>query len=148
MTSRLTVFHDDRIFDHDTGEGIFDAEVSPFLDVPERHPENAQRLRNMVSILKRGPLKDRIDWRGAAPATMDPRWFVPPGGKLPEKIEFPTPTMPREVQQEQFVRDLEIDPKKYYPPDAYRTPVQKWPGVTLNPREMLKARGIDPDDLG
>jgi hypothetical protein len=83
---------------------------------------------------------------GAAPASMDPRWFVPPGGKLPEKIDFPTPRMPREVQQEQFVRDLEIDPKKYYPADAYREPVQKWPGVTLNPREMLKARGIEIDD--
>jgi ribonuclease BN (tRNA processing enzyme) len=79
---------------------------------------------------------------GAAPANMDPRWFVKPGEKLPEKIVFPTPTMPREVQHEQFVRDLEIDPKKYYPPDAYRKPVQKWPGITLNPREMLKARGI------
>ena len=54
--------------------------------------------------------------------------------------------MPREVQQEQFLRDLEIDPKKYYPPDAYRKPVQKWPGVVLNPREMLKARGIKVDD--
>jgi len=78
----------------------------------------------------------------AAPANMDPRWFVKPGEPLPEKIKFPTPTMPREVQQEQFVRDLEIDPKKYYPPDVYRKPVQKWPGITLNPREMLKARGI------
>ena len=83
---------------------------------------------------------------GAAPASMDPRSFVKPGEKLPEKIEIPTPRMPREVQQEQFVRDLEIDPKKYYPPDAYRKPTQKWPGITLNPREMLKARGIDIDD--
>jgi ribonuclease BN (tRNA processing enzyme) len=78
----------------------------------------------------------------AAPASMDPRWFVKPGEDLPEKIKFPTPRMPREVQQEQFLRDLEIDPKKYYPPDAYRKPTQKWPGITLNPREMLKARGI------
>ena len=83
---------------------------------------------------------------GAAPASMDPRWFVKPGEKLPEKIVFPTPRMPREVQQAQFVRDLEIDPKLYYPPDAYRKPVQKWPGIVLNPREMLKARGIDIDE--
>jgi hypothetical protein len=41
---------------------------------------------------------------------MDLRWFVKPDEKLPEKIKFPTPTMPREVQQEQFLRDLEIDP--------------------------------------
>jgi len=81
----------------------------------------------------------------AAPASMDPRWLVKPGEALPERIPLPTPTMPREVQQEQFLRDLEIDPKKYYPPDVYRKPVQKWPGVVLNPREMLKARGIDPD---
>ncbi len=83
---------------------------------------------------------------GAAVASMDPRWFVPSGQSLPETIDFPTPRMPREVQQEQFVRDLEIDPKKYYPADAYRKPVQQWPGVTLNPREMLKARGIEIDD--
>ena len=83
---------------------------------------------------------------GAAPASMDPRWFVPAGEELPDTIEFPTPKMPREVQQEQFLRDLEIDPKLYYPPDAYREQVTKWPGITLNPREMLKARGIEIDD--
>ena len=83
---------------------------------------------------------------GAAPASMDPRWFVPPGGELPDSIEFPTPTMPREVQQEQFLRDLEIDPRLYYPADVYREPVTQWPGVTLNPREMLRARGIEVDD--
>ena len=73
--------------------------------------------------------RDAVISDGAAPASMDPRWFVKPGEKLPEKIEFPTPRMPREVQQEQFLRDLEIDPKLYYPPDAYRKPLQKWPGV-------------------
>ena len=83
---------------------------------------------------------------GAAPASMDPRWMVEPGEKLPETIEFPTPRLPREEQQEQFVRDLEIDPKLYYPTGAFREPVQKWPGVTLNPREMLKAKGIEIDD--
>jgi ribonuclease Z len=84
--------------------------------------------------------------KNAAPASMDPRWFVPPGEKLPETIAFPTPTMPREVQQEQFVRDLEIDPNLYWPPDAKRGLTQKYPNITLNPREMLKARGIDPDE--
>jgi ribonuclease Z len=87
-----------------------------------------------------------INQGGASPASMDPRWFVKPGEKLPETIEFPTPRLPREMQQEQFLRDLEIDPKLYYPTGAYRKPVQKWPGITLNPREMLKARGIDVDD--
>ena len=69
---------------------------------------------------------------------MDPRWFVKPGEKLPETIEFPTPTMPREVQQAQFLRDLEIDPKQYYPADVFRQPVQKWPGVKLKPVENPK----------
>jgi ribonuclease Z len=83
---------------------------------------------------------------GAAPASMDPRWFLEPGQKLPEKIDFPTPRFPREEQQEQFLRDLEIDPKLYYPPDVYRKPVQKWPGISINPREMLEARGIKVDE--
>lgn len=61
-------------------------------------------------------------------------------------MTLPTPRLPREKQQEQFVRDLEIDPHKYYPPGEYRKPVQKWPGITLNPREMLAKRGIKVDD--
>ena len=37
----------------------------------------------------------------------------------------PQPRLPREEQQEQLTRDLEIDPKKYYPPDVYREPLTK-----------------------
>jgi ribonuclease BN (tRNA processing enzyme) len=84
--------------------------------------------------------------KNAAPASMDPRWFVPPGAPLPETISMPTPRLPREKQQEQWVRDLEIDPDLYWPADAKRPLTQKWPGITLNPREMLKARGIEIDD--
>jgi len=84
--------------------------------------------------------------KNASPASMDPRWFVPPGESLPETISFPQPTIPREAQQEQWVRDLEIDPNLYWPSDAKRPLTQKYPNVTLNPREMLKARGIDIDD--
>jgi len=83
---------------------------------------------------------------GAAPPSMDPRWLLKPGEKLPEEMTLPTPRLPREKQQEAFVRELEIDPHKYYPPGEYRKPVQKWPGITLNPREMLAARGIKVDD--
>ena len=35
-------------------------------------------------------------------------------GPLPEKVLVPQPRLPREEQQEQLTRDLEIDPKKYY----------------------------------
>jgi ribonuclease Z len=62
-------------------------------------------------------------------------------------MELPRPELPREEQQEQFLRDMEIDPHKYYPPDADRPPVQVWPdeGFFIDPRKMLRARGIDPD---
>jgi ribonuclease Z len=86
---------------------------------------------------------------GPAVASMDPRWFIPEGAKLPEKMEMPQPKMQREAQQEQFLRDMEIDPHKYYPEDVDRAQVQSWPeeGMSLEPRKMLKARGIDPDAL-
>ena len=56
----------------------------------------------------------------------------------------PQPRLPREQQQEQETRDLEIDPKRYYPPDVYREP-----RTTLsNPEEvdlvaMARALNID-----
>ena len=85
---------------------------------------------------------------GAAIASLDPRWLVPKGAPLPEKIELPRPRIPREDQQEQFLRDMEIDPHLYYPEDADREPIQTWPeeGFFLEPKKMLKARGIDVDD--
>jgi ribonuclease Z len=85
---------------------------------------------------------------GAAVASMDPRMMLPPGATLPDKMEIPRPKMPREEQQEQFLRDMEIDPHRYYPDDAYRDPIQTWPeeGFFLEPKKMLKARGIDVDE--
>lgn len=48
---------------HDTGRGVFDTGSDPgFLDVLEKHPENGDRIRNMVSILKRGPISPFISW--------------------------------------------------------------------------------------
>ena len=96
--------------------------------------------------------KDRIWSReaaipeGAAIAPLDPRWLIPQ--PFPEEMELPRPEMPRETQQEQFLRDMEIDPHLYYPPDADREQVQTWPedGFKIDPRDMLRARGIEPDD--
>jgi hypothetical protein len=56
----------------------------------------------------------------------------------------PQPKLPREEQQEQLTRDLEIDPKKYYPPDVYREPTTK----LANPEvidliALAKVMGID-----
>ena len=96
--------------------------------------------------------KDRIWSReaavpeGAAIAPLDPRWLMPQ--PFPESMDLPRPEMPRETQQEQFLRDMEIDPHEYYPPDVDREIVQNWPdeGFSVDPREMLRSRGIEPDD--
>ena len=82
---------------------------------------------------------------GAAVAPLDPRWLMPE--PLPESLPLPGGQMDRTEQQEQYVRDMEIDPHLYYPPDVDREPVQKWPeeGFTIDPREMLRSRGIEVD---
>ena len=68
---RLAVFYDPRLLEHDTGFGFFEGPPSPYLDVQERHPENPERLRNMVSLLRDGPLRNALDWHQAEPATRE-----------------------------------------------------------------------------
>jgi acetoin utilization deacetylase AcuC-like enzyme len=58
----IDVFWHPAVLDHDTGRGIFEGGPSDLLEVPELHPENAERVRNMVSVLRRGPLADRLRW--------------------------------------------------------------------------------------
>ena len=56
----------------------------------------------------------------------------------------PQPKMPREVQQEQRTRDLEIDPKKYYPPDVWREQLTKLDNPQeINLIELAKVMNID-----
>jgi hypothetical protein len=56
----------------------------------------------------------------------------------------PQPRIPREQQQEQETRDLEIDPKKYYPPDVYREPITALSNPELvDLRQMAASLGID-----
>ncbi|KAL4578576.1 hypothetical protein LXL04_014701 [Taraxacum kok-saghyz] len=65
----IDVFWDDCMLDHDTGAGVFDTGMDPgFLDVLEKHPENSDRIRNMLSILKRGPISPFISWHPSRPA--------------------------------------------------------------------------------
>ena len=59
--------------------------------------------------------------------------------------------MPREEQQEQYTRDMEIDPAKYYPADVARPPkTELQDPLTLPMGEMLKEmkrqRGILDSD--
>ncbi len=58
----MDVFFDDRVLDHDTGRGFFEAAADWPLAIDEPHPENADRLRNMRTLLRGGPLADRLRW--------------------------------------------------------------------------------------
>lgn len=72
MAERLAVFFDPCIFEHDTGQGFFEARESPYLPVIETHPENAARVRNMHGVLQQGPIADALDWHvGAAAQRQD-----------------------------------------------------------------------------
>lgn len=73
----------------------------------------------------------------------DPREVAAATGMdLPDEIPLPNPRLPREQQQEQFLRDMEIDKNLYYPPDANREFIQKWPeNFTIKIADLIKARG-------
>jgi hypothetical protein len=47
------------------------------------------------------------------------------GDPLPREFVVPQPRTPREVQQDRYTRDIEIDPKKYLPEDMYRDALVK-----------------------
>ncbi|KAH7561303.1 hypothetical protein ACOSP7_016026 [Xanthoceras sorbifolium] len=65
----INVFWHDGMLSHDTGKGVFDTGIDPgFLDVLENHPENCDRVRNMLSILKRGPISPYVSWHPGRPA--------------------------------------------------------------------------------
>ncbi|KAF9598939.1 hypothetical protein IFM89_033137 [Coptis chinensis] len=61
--ARINVFWDEGMLKHYTGTGVFDTLTDPgFLQVLEKHPENSDRVKNMVSILKKGPISQYITW--------------------------------------------------------------------------------------
>jgi acetoin utilization deacetylase AcuC-like enzyme len=59
----IDVFWHPAVLEHDTGSGLFEGGPSELLEVPELHPENAERVRNMRSVLERGPLREQLRWR-------------------------------------------------------------------------------------
>ncbi|CAN8311775.1 unnamed protein product [Cochlearia groenlandica] len=62
-TNRIDVFWHEGMLKHDAVRGVFDTGLDPgFLEVLDKHPENADRVRNMVSILKHGPISPHINW--------------------------------------------------------------------------------------
>ena len=65
----IHVFWHEGMLKHDAGIGVFDSGIDPgFLEVLEKHPENPDRVRNMLSILKKGPLSPHISWHSGRPA--------------------------------------------------------------------------------
>lgn len=67
----IHVFWHEGMLEHDAGNGVFDTGIDPgFLDVLEKHPENSDRIRNMVSILRRGPISPFISWHLGRPALL------------------------------------------------------------------------------
>jgi acetoin utilization deacetylase AcuC-like enzyme len=63
-------WHEDALL-HDTGAGIFEHPASPLVEVPELHPENAERIRNIRAALRNGPIADRLEWHGGRHATRE-----------------------------------------------------------------------------
>ena len=71
MTQRMQVYYSPLVLQHPTGAGVFEAAPSPLFERDEIHPENAERIRKMRSVLHRGPIAPLLDWHEAAPASDD-----------------------------------------------------------------------------
>ncbi len=61
-------------------------------------------------------------------------------GKMPAIIEIPDPKRPRETQQDAYLREIEIDPAVYTPPDVARDLILKWKSMKIDVEQMKKAR--------
>ena len=71
MTQKMQVYYSPLVLQHPTGAGVFEAAPSPLFERDEIHPENAERIRKMRSVLHRGPIATLLDWHEAAPASDD-----------------------------------------------------------------------------
>lgn len=80
---RIHVFWHEGMLEHDTGKGVFDTGIDPgFLDVLEKHPENSDRVKNMLSILKKGPISPFLSWHSGRPALISELHSFHTTGKL------------------------------------------------------------------
>ncbi len=65
------MFFDDRVLNHETGRGLWEAAPSELLAEQDEHPENGVRVRNMVSVLQQGPISRQLSWEAGRLATPD-----------------------------------------------------------------------------
>jgi acetoin utilization deacetylase AcuC-like enzyme len=85
---RIDVFWHDDSLRHDTGVGLGDHPDVSLLDEPEPHFECAQRIVNIRSVLRRGPLADRVRWREGRHATEDELGLIHPAEYIARVREF------------------------------------------------------------
>jgi acetoin utilization deacetylase AcuC-like enzyme len=100
----IHVFWHPDVLKHDMGPAAFEIPPYPFLAVAEKHVEGPDRMRNMHSILARGPLKRHFKWHRGRKASRE------------ELLTFHTAA---------YLRDLETAAKaggKWYTRTTYFTP--------------------------
>ena len=66
---KLAVFWHPDVLLHDPGRGCYEYEASPLMEIDEPHPETADRIINIRSILRRGEIRELIDWHDGRQAT-------------------------------------------------------------------------------
>ncbi|XP_052179222.1 histone deacetylase 8 isoform X2 [Diospyros lotus] len=70
-SDRIHVFWNEGMLRHEPGMGVFDTGVDPgFLEVLQKHPENSDRIRNILSILRKGPISPYISWHSGRHALL------------------------------------------------------------------------------
>ena len=84
-------------------------------------------IDNMVINVTRDRVWERMALRPEAAAMQppDPRTLFPEG-EMPDYIQIPKPRLPREEQQDAFLRDRELDPALYMPEDTIRPLTQHY----------------------
>jgi len=61
--NKLAIFWHPDVLKHDPGRGCYEYESSPLMEIDEPHPDTADRIINIHSILQRGDISRHLDWR-------------------------------------------------------------------------------------
>jgi ribonuclease Z len=86
---------------------------------------------------------DRMALRPQSAAISPPNMRdIFPEGEIPDYVPFPKPRLPREEQQDAYLRERELNPELYYPADVIRPLTQHYDEETfkLDIKAMIAAR--------
>jgi acetoin utilization deacetylase AcuC-like enzyme len=78
----MRVYWHDEALAHDTGSGMFDQPPTPLIEVPELHPENPERIRNIRSTLRNGPIAPHLEWHAGRHATREELELIHPASYI------------------------------------------------------------------